>query len=142
MAWFHPRHGPGFQTEGEQVREPVALGLPHLLVLQVKLECNLLDNLVAQLLTWLDVAIVFGPQMPLVVPLVALTLWTSRATHRVGLATPRFGMRETRQEHSAPSVWYGGGASMRYSDRCAFARSASVWSIGESSDARFLSWHS
>jgi hypothetical protein len=64
-----------------------------------------LDNVVAQSLTWLDVAIVFGPHIPLLVPLVLVSLVTTRWAHEsVGLR--RMGLRETRAEFSAPSTWY------------------------------------
>ena len=66
---------------------------------QYKRDKFALDNAVPQVLTWLDVAIVFGPQAPVVVVLVALTLWTSRWTHRL-LLSPAFGARETRREQS------------------------------------------
>ena len=64
-----------------------------------------LDNMVAQSLTWLDMAIVFGPHIPLLVPLLLVSLVTNRWAHEaVGLR--RLGLRETRAELSKPSTWY------------------------------------
>ena len=64
-----------------------------------------LDDVVAQSLTWLDVAIVFGPHIPLLVPLVLVSLVTTRWAHEaVGLR--RLGLREERAEFSKPSTWY------------------------------------
>jgi hypothetical protein len=64
-----------------------------------------LDDVVAQSLTWMDVAIVFGPHIPLLVPLVLVSLVTTRWAHEaVGLR--RLGLREERAEFSKPSTWY------------------------------------
>jgi hypothetical protein len=61
--------------------------------------------MVAQSLTWLDMAIVFGPHIPLLIPLLLLSLVTNRWAHEaVGLR--RLGLRETRAELSKPSTWY------------------------------------
>jgi hypothetical protein len=61
--------------------------------------------MVAQSLTWLDLAIVFGPHIPLLVPLVLISLVTTRWAHEsVGLR--RFGLQEERAEFSEPSTWY------------------------------------
>jgi hypothetical protein len=64
-----------------------------------------LDNMVAQSLTWMDVAIVFGPHIPVLLPLVMLSLFMARWTHEaVGLR--RLGLRERRAEFSKPSAQY------------------------------------
>ena len=65
-----------------------------------------LDNVVAQALTWLDVAIVFGPSIPLVVPLVFLALCTNH--WMIGLGRSRFGVHVVGEEQGAPSVAYIG----------------------------------
>ena len=63
------------------------------------------DNCVAQILTWLDVALVFGPHIPLLMPLVLAALVMERWTHEnVGLR--RLGLPERRAEFSKPSTWY------------------------------------
>ena len=62
-----------------------------------------LDNVMAQILTWLDVAIVFGPQVPLLVPLVLMAVAGQRLSVRVGLA--RLGKREVGWSKSRPTVW-------------------------------------
>ena len=62
-----------------------------------------LDDVTAQALTWLDIAIVFTPQIPLLGPLVLVALWWQRWSTRVGLE--RLGKRETRWRKSVPAVW-------------------------------------
>ena len=63
-----------------------------------------LDNLMAQHLTWFDLAIVFGPQIPLLLPLTLATLAMSHWTHRLGIQA--FGMVEARADHARLSTWY------------------------------------
>ena len=62
-----------------------------------------LDDIMAQTLTWLDLAIVFGPQVPLLVPLVLMAIVGQRWSTRVGLA--RLGKREVGWRKSQPAVW-------------------------------------
>ena len=62
------------------------------------------DNLMAQQLTWFDVAIIFGPHIPLLLPLTLATLAMSHWTHRLGTQT--LGMVETRADHARLSTWY------------------------------------
>jgi hypothetical protein len=62
-----------------------------------------LDDVVAQILTWLDIAIVFGPQIPLLVPLVLLAIVGIRGTVNVGRG--QFGRRQVGQDESRPAVW-------------------------------------
>ena len=62
-----------------------------------------LDDIMAQTLTWLDLAIVFGPQVPLLVPLVLMAIVGQRWSTRVGLA--RLGKREMGWRKSRPAVW-------------------------------------
>jgi hypothetical protein len=87
-----------------------------------------LDNMVAQSLTWLDVAIVFGPHIPLLVPLVLISLVTNRWAHEsVGLR--RLGLKERRAEFSKPSTWY-----VLFSIVCQQALTVAVFvGIGDSS---------
>jgi hypothetical protein len=88
-------HGDGSSTgdhSGNETAPPPVKGLR-------------LDNMVAQSLTWLDVAIVFGPHIPLLVPLVLISLATARWAHEsVGLRC--LGLQERRAEFSQPSTWY------------------------------------
>ena len=63
-----------------------------------------LDNMTAQNLTWFDLALVFGPHVPLLLPLVLATLFTSRWAHQLGVQ--ELGMVETRFEQARPSTWY------------------------------------
>jgi hypothetical protein len=59
----------------------------------------------AQWLTWLELAIIFGPHIPLLLPLVLLSLMTHRWAHEaVGLR--RLGLKEERAEASKPSTGY------------------------------------
>ena len=62
-----------------------------------------LDNVMAQVMTWLDLAIIFGPQMPLLVPLVLMAVAGQRWSISVGLQ--RLGKRETKWDKSVPAVW-------------------------------------
>ena len=62
-----------------------------------------LDNVVAQVLTWLDIALVFGPQMPLLVPLAVMAIVGMRWRLHVGVG--KFGMQQVAQEESVPAVW-------------------------------------
>ena len=62
-----------------------------------------LDDVMAQVMTWLDVAIVFGPQVPLLAPLVLLAIAGNRWSLRVGLQ--RLGKREEKFDKSAPALW-------------------------------------
>jgi len=88
-----------------------------------------LDNMVAQSLTWLDVAIVFGPHIPVLLPLVLLSLFMARWTHEtVGLR--RLGLQERRAEFSKPSAWY-----VLFSVVCQQALTAAVFiGVGEGGD--------
>ena len=61
-----------------------------------------LDDFVAQVVTWLSIAIVFGAQVPLLVPLTLLALLTNVWSHQLGLQ--RFGKREARANHAKPSA--------------------------------------
>ena len=62
-----------------------------------------LDNVMAQIMTWLDLAIVFGPQIPLLVPLILMAVAGQRWSMQVGLE--RLERHETRWNKSAPAVW-------------------------------------
>jgi hypothetical protein len=62
-----------------------------------------LDDIMAQTLTWLDVAIIFGPQVPLLVPLVLMAVVGQRCSLAVGLA--RLGKQEVGWHKSRPAVW-------------------------------------
>ena len=87
-----------------------------------------LDNMVAQSLTWLDVAIVFGPHIPLLLPLVLFSLFMARWTHEV-VGLRRLGLQERRAEFSKPSPWY-----ILFSVVCQQALTAAVFiGVGESS---------
>ena len=72
--------------------------------LQAKGKRLSLDNLMAQHLTWFDLAIVFGPHIPLLLPLTLATLAMSRWTHRLGIEA--LGLAETRADHARLSTWY------------------------------------
>ena len=62
-----------------------------------------LDNIMAQVMTWLDAAIVFGPQIPLLAPLVLMAVAGQWWMTRVGLE--HLGKRESRWNKSQPAVW-------------------------------------
>ena len=86
-----------------------------------------LDDMVAQSLSWLGGAIVFGPHIPLLAPLVLISLVTTRWVHEsVGLRC--LGLREERAEFSKPSTWY-----VLFSVVCQQALSVAVFAgIGDS----------
>ena len=87
-----------------------------------------LDNVVSQILTWLDVAIVFGSHIPFLFPFVALSLWANRATIKLGLT--RYGLKQTRQNRSKPSMGYLGMSVM-------VQQAFLAWTF---LDSRFLGW--
>ena len=62
-----------------------------------------LDDIMAQVMTWLDLAIVFGPQVPLLAPLVLMAIAGQRWSMRVGLEL--LGKKEVRWNRSQPAVW-------------------------------------
>jgi len=83
--------------------------------------------MVAQSLTWLDLAIVFGPHIPLLVPLVLISLVTTRWAHE-SAGHRRLGLHEQRAEFSKPSTWY-----VLFSIVCQQALSVAVFAgIGDS----------
>ena len=61
------------------------------------------DNAMAQVMTWLDVAIIFGPQVPLLLPLVMMAVVGQRWAIHVGLA--RLGRQQVRWSKSQSAIW-------------------------------------